>query len=257
MHHLGNLWGIVMNFSWGPLGATSGFAKSLRFSTGRAQLQCSQGYCSSMRGCRWRRSPLGKQWRTWVFHWTPELQRNVAQKASKKGHLIDEHPRRIEKTDQNRSTSNKITWANNCNYSIDCLVCKHQATSWFPARLVTVKKPASRTFAGTASKLGMWEPLGGTQSLFCLLFWEKHGTPHQNPWTSHDCDILNYCDHHLATSRCILFGTEPHFSRLALLKTEITQFFPSDSCGPNVFAANAWLVYVRLCKYIYIYLFTQ
>ena len=96
---MGNSYEFFLGSPWSKskFQLTSGFAKSLRFSTGRAQLQCSQGYCSSMRGCRWRRSPLGKQWRTWVFLWTAELQGNVAQKASKKGHLIDEHPRRIEK----------------------------------------------------------------------------------------------------------------------------------------------------------------
>ena len=148
---MGNSYEFFLGSPWSKskFQLTSGFAKSLRFSTGRAQLQCSQGYCSSMRGCRWRRSPLGKQWRTWVFHWTPELQRNVAQKASKKGHLIDEHPRRIEKTDQNRSTSNKITGyilissqAGHCQKTSLQDICRngfkagHVGAPWWYAELV-------------------------------------------------------------------------------------------------------------------------
>ena len=158
-----------------------------------------------------------------------------------------------KKTDQNRSTSNKITWANNCNYSIDCLVCKHQATSWFPARLVTVST-SLQDICRNGFKAGhVGAPWWYAELVLSFVLGKTHTKIHEHPM------IVTYSDHHLATSRCILFGTEPHFSRLALLKTEITQFFPSDSCGPNVFAANAWLVYVCLCIsiYIYVYLFTQ
>jgi hypothetical protein len=91
-----------------------------------------------------------------------------------------------KKTDQNRSTSNKITWANNCNYSIDCLVCKHQATSWFPARLVTVST-SLQDICRNGFKAGhVGAPWWYAELVLSFVL----GKTHQNPWTSHDCDIF-------------------------------------------------------------------